>query len=126
MRIIALIILLIISTAALSGCATTQANRADVDLSDYAPLPEVDGKPSIEGFTIEKPEFTVAEFAFDTSSGLTVPKEELQAMLADFDVPITMTDRVQYYVKFFTSNARRSMQAWIDRSNEYMYIVRDI
>jgi membrane-bound lytic murein transglycosylase D len=41
-------------------------------------------------------------------------------------IPMKETSRFDYYVRLFTGNYKKSFQKWLDRSNEYIYIVRDI
>ncbi len=44
----------------------------------------------------------------------------------EFNVPMTMTPRVTAYIKYFTERVPDTTQYWLDRSNKYMHIVRDI
>lgn len=44
----------------------------------------------------------------------------------EFNVPMAMTSRVSAYIKYFTEKVPNTTQTWLDRSNKYMYIVRDI
>ncbi|MGD9808089.1 MAG: LysM peptidoglycan-binding domain-containing protein [Deferribacterales bacterium] len=41
-------------------------------------------------------------------------------------IPLVENSRFDYYVRLFTGNYRNVFQKWLDRSNEYIYIVRDI
>lgn len=41
-------------------------------------------------------------------------------------IPMVENHRFDYYVKLFTGNYRNTFQKWLNRSNEYVYIVRDI
>lgn len=41
-------------------------------------------------------------------------------------IPLVENNRFDYYVRLFTGNYRKVFQKWLDRSNEYIYIVRDI
>lgn len=41
-------------------------------------------------------------------------------------IPLVEDSRFDYYVRLFTKNYRRVFQKWLDRSNEYIYIIRDI
>ena len=44
----------------------------------------------------------------------------------EFNLPMAMTGRVEVYLKYFTETARSSTQKWLNRSNKYTYLVRDI
>ncbi len=44
----------------------------------------------------------------------------------EFNVPMTMTPRVNAYIKYFTERDKARTQLWLDRSNKYMHVVRDI
>ncbi|PLX67187.1 MAG: hypothetical protein C0602_10850, partial [Denitrovibrio sp.] len=41
-------------------------------------------------------------------------------------IPLVENSRFDYYVKLFTGRYKSVFQKWLDRSNEYIYIVRDI
>jgi len=41
-------------------------------------------------------------------------------------IKLVETSRFDYYVRLFTGNYKDVFQKWLDRSNEYIYIVRDI
>ena len=44
----------------------------------------------------------------------------------EFNVPMAMTGRVSAYINYFTKRVPKTTQAWLSRSNKYMYIVQDI
>ena len=44
----------------------------------------------------------------------------------EFNVPMAMTSRVSAYINYFTKRVPKTTQAWLNRSNKYMYIVQDI
>ncbi|ADD69168.1 Lytic transglycosylase catalytic [Denitrovibrio acetiphilus DSM 12809] len=41
-------------------------------------------------------------------------------------IALVENSRFDYYVRLFTGNYRKVFQKWLDRSNEYVYILRDI
>ncbi|MDR2883833.1 MAG: transglycosylase SLT domain-containing protein [Deferribacteraceae bacterium] len=101
----------ILSVVALliAGCASRDiASNADLDIY------------------IKKPAFTISSTIFDCSEVAPITDGKVQEIFNKFNVPVTMTPRVQYYLKYFAETNRDTMQRWLDRSNKYMYIVRDI
>lgn len=122
--------LLILTAAALAGCSTV--STADVSAQPVKPaIDSLAGKKikttvPLNNLNIEEPSFAMSEFMLDSGNSIELSDEDLQAVFEEFDVPMTMTPRVQHYVNYFTGPGRNVMQKWIDRSNLYMYIVRDI
>jgi membrane-bound lytic murein transglycosylase D len=79
----------------------------------------------IKGVVVEPPKFSISSAFFDLEIPQE-PSEELKAIFQVFDIPVTDTPRVQHYIKYFTGSGKGNMQAWINRSNRYMYLVKDI
>lgn len=44
----------------------------------------------------------------------------------EFNIPMAMTSRVSAYIKYYTERVPATTQSWLNRSNKYMYLVRDI
>lgn len=44
----------------------------------------------------------------------------------EFNVPMAMTGRVNAYIKYYTERVPSTTQSWLNRSNKYMYLVKDI
>ncbi len=44
----------------------------------------------------------------------------------EFNVPMAMTGRVNAYIKYYTERVPATTQSWLNRSNKYMYLVKDI
>lgn len=44
----------------------------------------------------------------------------------EFNVPMAMTSRVSFYIKYFTERVPDITQNWLNRANKYMYLVQDI
>jgi membrane-bound lytic murein transglycosylase D len=80
---------------------------------------------SLKGVSVVPPKFSIIPAFFDPEIPQE-PSDELKAIFQVFDMPVTYTPRVQYYMKYFTGSGRNIMQAWINRSNRYMYLVKDI
>ncbi|MDR0455019.1 MAG: transglycosylase SLT domain-containing protein [Deferribacteraceae bacterium] len=77
----------------------------------------VDGK--------EQSNFGKVQVRFD-ENGAVIIDEHLQGVLEEFNVPVTVTPRVQHYLTYFTGKGRPIMQNWLNRSHRYMYLVKDI
>jgi len=45
---------------------------------------------------------------------------------ANFDIPIVINDRVQYFIKFFQTVVRDRFAQWLKRSGRYIPIMRDV
>ncbi len=123
--------LFLLLVAAVYGCAAG-SNTAVTELPALV-VPPAGGERGelrytvpINDVNVPLPEFGIASTLFDHSDAAVISDERLQELFAEFDVPMTMTPRVQYYLKYFTGSGHATMQNWLDRSNKYMYIVRDI
>jgi len=44
----------------------------------------------------------------------------------NYDIPIVVTERVKYYINLYAKRYPRTFQKWLNRSQMYMYIVKDI
>jgi membrane-bound lytic murein transglycosylase D len=125
---------LLIAVGCASGTGDVSARFIEerVTVEEYAEEPvaskaeeHIKTDQSLKGVSIEPPKFSIVPTFFD----LEIPQEpsdELKAIFQVFDMPVTYTPRVQYYMKYFTGSGRNIMQAWINRSNRYMYLVKDI
>ncbi len=60
------------------------------------------------------------------SAGEQSENGEYYEEFKEFNIPMAMTSRVSAYIKYFTERVPKTTQAWLDRSNKYMYLVRDI
>jgi membrane-bound lytic murein transglycosylase D len=79
----------------------------------------------IKDIDIELPSFSIASALFNIDEGIYYD-DNIKSVFEEFDIPVTDTPRVQYYLRYFTGSGKESMQQWINRSNRYMHIVRDI
>ncbi len=43
-----------------------------------------------------------------------------------FEIPVTMTPKVKRFIKYYTKTNRKLFQRWLDRSNKYIYLSKDI
>lgn len=99
-------------TVAAAGCASSSAVFQD----------GISG--GNDGLSVSMPEFSIYEHIYDCNNAKTF-SDELKDVFAEFDIPLTMTPRVNDYINYFTGDGREYMQRWLDRSNKYMYLVRD-
>ncbi len=99
-------------TVAAAGCASSSAVFQE-DISG-----------GNDGLSASMPEFSIYEHIYDCNN-IEPSSDELKDVFAEFDIPLTMTPRVTDYINYFTGDGREYMQRWLDRSNKYMYLVRD-
>jgi membrane-bound lytic murein transglycosylase D len=99
---------------------------SEIKAKESPAQPAISTNLSIKDLNIKAPELTVAGLVFESAPVAEPTSDQLQQIFAEFDVPMADTPRVQYYLNYFTGNGRATMQAWLDRSNKYMYMVRDI
>jgi len=95
-------------------------------------------KPEIVEDTFSFTKFSMPEFSERLENGgfsiYTVFAKDHEFRLGQHDsnygkydtIPLVENSRFDYYVKLFTGNYRDVFQKWLNRSNEYIYIVRDI
>lgn len=78
----------------------------------------------IDDLQIPAPAFEISSISYDAKPAGTA-SPILNGVLKEFDIPLTDTPRVQYYLNYYTGNGRNIMQRWLDRSGKYMHIVCD-
>ncbi|MDR2105653.1 MAG: transglycosylase SLT domain-containing protein [Deferribacteraceae bacterium] len=131
------VVFIFLFSAVFGGCIHDPAKSSAVFVEERVTVEEYAVEPPaktatrirtdqpIKGVVVEPPKFAITSAFFDIETPQE-PTEELKAIFQVFDIPVTDTPRVQHYMKYFTTNGRGNMQSWINRSNKYMYIVRDI
>ncbi len=58
-----------------------------------------------------------------------IEEEHLQLLeeeLPPSDIPITLNDRVEYFIKYFTTQRREVFSLWLARSTRYLPIIKEI
>lgn len=122
------ITLLLTAVAFMTSCATTnnqqiketlrEAYRIADEKNDYYEI-----FTAIDERTLPLPDLSIysSYLADNTEDGETYYKE-----FKEFNVPIAMTGRVNAYIKYFTERVPSTTQSWLNRSNKYMYLVKDI
>ena len=95
-----------------------EAGRVTKEKGDYYEI-----FTAIDEHTLPLPDLTIySSYQTDSNEdGATYYKE-----FKEFNVPMAMTGRVNAYIKYFTERVPSSTQSWLNRSNKYMYLVRDI
>lgn len=132
------ILLSVSSVFVMTGCIHNASKNSAVFIEERVTVEEYAVEPvtskaeerirtdqPIKGVAVEPPKFTISSAFFDLETHQE-PSEELKDIFQVFDMPVTDTPRVQHYMKYFTTSGRDNMQAWINRSNRYMYLVKDI
>jgi membrane-bound lytic murein transglycosylase D len=73
--------------------------------------------PASEFFTIAEDE-EVSDEEFE----LKFPEEELP----DSDIPLTVNEKVQHFIRYFQGPGRKSFARWLSRSERYIPMMKDI
>lgn len=84
-------------------------------------------KKVVEDFTIEGlycPSFDISEYLFDEKK--FVLNYEYVINNNRYDIPLVVTPRVRYYLEMYTKKYPASFQNFLERSNKYIYLVKDI
>lgn len=112
-----------------SGCAVSGiGNHAEEILNEAGKIANekndyYESVTAIDEERLPMPELSVyASFVDDDSVNGSPYYEEFQ----EFNVPMAMTGRVSAYIKYFTERVPNITQSWLNRSNKYMYLVKDI
>jgi membrane-bound lytic murein transglycosylase D len=72
--------------------------------------------PHSEIFTIEPDETPLDEFE------LKLPDEELP----ESDIPLTVNEKVQYFIGYFQTSARKVFARWLSRSERYLPMMKEV
>jgi membrane-bound lytic murein transglycosylase D len=72
--------------------------------------------PASEFFTVTDEETADDDFE------LRLPEEELP----DSDIPLTVNEKVQYFIRYFQGPGRSSFARWLSRSERYIPMMREI
>lgn len=93
------------------------AERVTVaDLAKRNHYPAMMELPQSEIFTIEADEAPLDEFE------LKLPDEELP----ESDIPITVNEKVQYFIGYFQTSARKVFARWLSRSERYIPMMKEV
>lgn len=78
---------------------------------------------AIDEYTLPLPDLSIySSYQTDSNENGETYYKEFQ----EFNVPMAMTGRVNAYIKYYTERVPSTTQSWLNRSNKYMYLVRDI
>jgi len=125
-------ILIIFCLIAISACAPIRSsfNSTPKDVSVIVPTDIQENtvkKKVVEDFTIESlynPSFDVNGYLFDEQE--LVLNYEYVIKSNKYDIPPVITPRVRYYLDMYTKKYPASFQNFLERSNKYIYLVKDI
>jgi len=84
------------------------------------------GEPFLPDFTLEnlyKPGFSLKH------AGIFDKKLDIDRAVKEnskYDIPIVVTEKVEYYLELYARRYPQTFQKWLNRSYKYMYIVQDI
>jgi len=125
-------ILIIFCLIAISACAPIRSsfNSTPKDVSVVVPTYIQENavkKKVVEDFTIESlynPSFDVDGYLFDEQE--LVLNYEYVIKSNKYDIPPVITPRVRYYLDMYTKKYPASFQNFLERSNKYIYLVKDI
>ncbi len=120
--------IILASAMVISGCAGAanqqiketlrEADRVVRENSDYYEI-----FTAISDSTLPLPDLSIySSYSNDDVSENNQYYEEFK----EFNVPMAMTGRVNAYIKYFTERVPSTTQSWLNRSNKYMYLVKDI
>lgn len=120
--------LVIAALMVITGCAGTANNQVKETLREAGKVSKEKGEyyeifTAIDEHILPLPDLSIySSYQIESAeNGETYYKE-----FKEFNVPIAMTGRVNAYIKYFTERVPASTQSWLNRSNKYMYLVRDI
>lgn len=72
--------------------------------------------PAAELYPLDEPADVAADF------DLKLPEEDLP----DSDIPLTLNDKVQYFVSYFQGRARPVFARWLSRSERYLPMMKEV
>lgn len=120
--------LALIAALLITSCAGTGNQQAKETLREVGRVSKEKGEyyeifTAIDEHILPLPDLTIYSSyqAENVDSGETYYKE-----FKEFNVPMAMTGRVNAYIQYFTERVPSTTQSWLNRSNKYMYLVRDI
>lgn len=123
-----LILLLILVVLVINGCAGAGSSRISDSVSEVERIAVEDSDyyevfTSISENTLPLPDLSIySSFSEDEAK----EGEEYYEEFKEFNIPMAMTGRVNAYIKYYTERVPSTTQYWLNRSNKYMYLVRDI
>lgn len=95
-----------------------EANRISGEKGEYYEI-----FTAIDENTLPLPDLTIySSYADDIEE----VNEAYYKEFKEFNVPMAMTGRVTAYINYFTKRVPSTTQSWLNRSNKYMYLVKDI
>ncbi len=95
-----------------------EANKIVKEESDYYEI-----FTAIDDNTLPLPDLSIYSSYFNDDMDANSPYYE---EFKEFNVPMAMTGRVNAYISYFTEKVPLTTQSWLNRSNKYMYLVKDI
>lgn len=120
-------LILLASTLLLISCSFTQLSFKSASDSlpiveeeivyEQIPDPVLDDL-GIASLRVGNDFFESAELAFDLTKDTFDEKQ--------YDMPVVITPRVRAYLKVYTKTYPKTFQRWLDRSNKYIYLAKDI
>ena len=120
--------IILASAMVISGCAGAANQQIKETLREADKVVKEDSDyyeifTAISDSTLPLPDLSIySSYSNDDVSENNQYYEEFK----EFNVPMAMTGRVNAYIKYFTERVPSTTQSWLNRSNKYMYLVKDI
>ncbi len=112
----------------LSGCAAKESQQVKEVLKEAGRVSKEKTEyyevfTAIDDNVLPLPDLNIySQYSNDDSHSNDTYYKEFK----EFNVPMAMTGRVNAYINYFTERVPSTTQSWLNRSNKYMYLVKDI
>jgi membrane-bound lytic murein transglycosylase D len=107
----------------------TQAELDEIFSDESAPPPAIIvtslSSPPMNGFSTESLELPICEESNDDFNLEILPGEQLKKETT-FDIPIVINARVEQFIQYFQTTARKVFSGWLARSERYIPFMRNV
>ena len=80
---------------------------------------------SMEGLSVESLEFSTQDESNDEFDIVILPRNQVQKAL-DFDIPIVINAKVEQFIQYFQTTAKKIFSNWLARSEKYIPFMKNI
>jgi len=119
----------LVSTTEAQSSLFTQAELEEFFPNEPAPSQmEIStplSSPPVNGLSMESLELPISEESNDDFNLEILPAEQLKKE-ASFDIPIVINARVEQFIQYFQTTARKVFSSWLARSEKYIPFMRNL
>lgn len=121
-------ILVLCGAFSIIGCAHNSSSTLNAQYKEIRNIQNEEVKYYDILTSIDEDVLPIPEIDIQSTIGIedTVETSEYYEEFKEFNVPMAMTGRVNAYIKYHVERVPAITQAWLNRANKYMYLVKDI